>query len=145
MGPHVDIVINFDIPTHSKDYIHRVGRTARAGRAGRAVTFVSQYDVELFQRIEQLLGKKLPLYPSVEEEVMLLGERVAEASRIAKVELRELEDRKGKKGRKRKGGDDQDTEEGMGVSDRLGGKKGKEQGGKRGKKPKFEGKKRKKF
>merc|ERR1712113_924321 len=83
--PHVDIVINFDIPTHSKDYIHRVGRTARAGRAGKAVTFVSQYDVELFQGIELLLGKKLPLYPTVEEEVLLLGERVAEASRIAKV------------------------------------------------------------
>jgi superfamily II DNA/RNA helicase len=48
----VDLVINFDIPSHSKDYIHRVGRTARAGRAGKAVTFVTQYDVELFQRIE---------------------------------------------------------------------------------------------
>ena len=55
--PHVDIVVNYDIPTHSKDYIHRVGRTARAGRSGKAVTFVSQYDVELYQRIEQLLGK----------------------------------------------------------------------------------------
>jgi len=38
----VDIVVNLDIPTHSKDYIHRVGRTARAGRSGKAYTFVSQ-------------------------------------------------------------------------------------------------------
>jgi ATP-dependent RNA helicase DDX47/RRP3 len=55
----VDIVVNYDIPTHSKDYIHRVGRTARAGRSGKAVTFVSQYDVELYQRIEQLLGRRI--------------------------------------------------------------------------------------
>merc|ERR1712029_995014 len=102
--PHVDIVINFDIPTHSKDYIHRVGRTARAGRAGKAVTFVSQYDVELYQRIEQLLGKKLPLYPSVEEEVMLLGERVGEALKMAKTQMKDLDDKKGSK-KKRKVGD----------------------------------------
>ena len=53
----------------NQDYIHRVGRTARAGRAGRAVTFVTQYDVELFQRIEELLGYKLEAYPCVEAEV----------------------------------------------------------------------------
>merc|ERR1712154_170510 len=84
--PHVDVVINYDIPTHSKDYIHRVGRTARAGRAGKAVSFVSQYDVELYQRIEHLLGQKLPLYQAEEDEVMLLGERVQESLRLAKVE-----------------------------------------------------------
>lgn len=67
--PHVDIVINFDIPMHSKDYIHRVGRTARAGRAGKSVTFVTQYDVELFQRIEHLLGSKMDPQPVEESEV----------------------------------------------------------------------------
>ena len=92
--PHVDIVINFDIPTHSKDYIHRVGRTARAGKSGRSITFVTQYDVELYQRIEALIEKKLPLHPMVEEEVMLLVERVTEAQRYAKMELREMNDSK---------------------------------------------------
>merc|ERR1712110_903238 len=119
--PHVDIVINFDIPTHSKDYIHRVGRTARAGRAGKAVTFVSQYDVELYQRIEHLLGKKLPLYPTVEEEVLSLAERVAEAQRFAQKELKEMEEKK--KSKKRKKDTFDDSEQFVGVRDRIGNKK----------------------
>ncbi|XP_050514033.1 probable ATP-dependent RNA helicase DDX47 [Diabrotica virgifera virgifera] len=122
--PHVDVVINFDIPTHSKDYIHRVGRTARAGRSGRAVTFVTQYDVELYQRIEQLIGKQLPLYKTEEDEVMVLQERVAEAQRIAKMEMKDLTDKKG--GKRKKGGDDDDTEEATGVRKRLKGKGGKQ-------------------
>merc|ERR1719414_123499 len=107
--PHVDVVINYDVPTHSKDYIHRVGRTARAGRAGKAVTFVSQYDVELYQRIEHLLGKKLPLYPTDENEVLLLSERVMEANRMAKIELKEMEEKR-KSGKKRKNADIDDAE-----------------------------------
>lgn len=87
--PHVDVVINFDIPTHSKDYIHRVGRTARAGRAGKSITLVTQYDVELVQRIEHVVGKKMDQWAVDKEEVALLKERVDEAARVAASELRD--------------------------------------------------------
>jgi ATP-dependent RNA helicase DDX47/RRP3 len=81
--PSVDIVINYDMPTHPKEYIHRVGRTARGERSGRAISIVSQYDVEMYQRIEELIGKKLDQYPCEEETVLVLLERVAEAQRHA--------------------------------------------------------------
>ncbi|XP_040215521.1 probable ATP-dependent RNA helicase DDX47 isoform X2 [Rana temporaria] len=116
--PHVDVVINFDIPTHSKDYIHRVGRTARAGRSGKAITFVTQYDVELFQRIEHIIGKKLPAFPTQEEEVMFLNERVAEAQRFARVELREHSEKK-----KRTREEEEDTEGSFGVRKKIAGGK----------------------
>ncbi|KAE9418816.1 hypothetical protein Angca_008950, partial [Angiostrongylus cantonensis] len=97
--PHVDLVINYDVPSQSKDYIHRVGRTARAGRAGLAITFVTQYDVEVYQKIEVHIGKKLTEYPCVEKEVMLLVERTQEANELAVKELKEMADKK--KNRKR--------------------------------------------
>ncbi|KDQ60742.1 hypothetical protein JAAARDRAFT_55480 [Jaapia argillacea MUCL 33604] len=103
--PSVDIVINFDIPHHSKDYIHRVGRTARAGRSGKSITLVSQYDVELLQRIETVLEKKMELWPTDKEEVALLRERVDEASRLAINELKD-QNANGKGGHGRKRGSD---------------------------------------
>jgi ATP-dependent RNA helicase DDX47/RRP3 len=87
--PSVDLVINFDLPGHGKDYIHRVGRTARAGRSGRAIAMVTQYDVEVYQRLEALLGKRLPEYKLDEETVLVLLERVCEAQRLATRELKE--------------------------------------------------------
>ncbi|KAJ1174167.1 hypothetical protein NDU88_005990 [Pleurodeles waltl] len=118
--PHVDVVINFDIPTHSKDYIHRVGRTARAGRSGKSITFVTQYDVELFQRIEHLIGKKLPEFPTQEEEVMMLTERVAEAQRFARIELREQGEGKKKRPREETA---EDAEGSLGVRKKVAGGK----------------------
>lgn len=38
----LELVINFDVPNHYEDYVHRVGRTGRAGRKGLAVTFISE-------------------------------------------------------------------------------------------------------
>lgn len=112
--PHVDVVINFDIPANPKDYIHRVGRTARAGRGGKSVTFVTQYDVELYQKIEYLIGKQLPLYPTKTEEVMVLVDRVTEAQLVANKQVKEMEPIS----KKRKHNEEDDTEESKGVKNR---------------------------
>lgn len=47
--------------------------------------FFLRYDVELFQRIEHLIGKKLPVFPTQDDEVMMLTERVTEAQRFARM------------------------------------------------------------
>ena len=53
--PGIDLIVNYDIPLYTKDYIHRVGRTARAGKSGRVINLVTQYDVRSCQKIERVL------------------------------------------------------------------------------------------
>lgn len=100
--PLVDIVVNYGIPQNSKDYIHRVGRTARAGRAGKSITMVTQYDLEFFQRIERVIGKQMEAWHVDEEQIALMAESVEEAGRAAAIEMRELNMSAGKHGKKRK-------------------------------------------
>jgi ATP-dependent RNA helicase RhlE len=52
-------VINYDVPEHPEDYVHRVGRTARAEADGDAMTLVTPDDEGLIHRIEYLLGHKI--------------------------------------------------------------------------------------
>ena len=60
----IEMVINYDVPHDTEDYVHRIGGTARANRDGRAITFVSEEDQYWFQQIEKFLEKvvdKMPL------------------------------------------------------------------------------------
>ncbi|KGQ06382.1 ATP-dependent rRNA helicase RRP3 [Beauveria bassiana D1-5] len=115
--PKVDIVLNYDIPSDSKTYIHRVGRTARAGKSGVAISLVTQYDLELFTRIEAALGKKLDEFPTEKEEVMTFQARVEEAQRHARNEMKNSMESRNKGATSRKGRgdkrrrDDMDREE----------------------------------
>ena len=49
-------IFNLDVPTQSKAYLHRVGRTARAGAKGMAITLVTADEVRLIRRYESELG-----------------------------------------------------------------------------------------
>ena len=55
----IRLVINYDVPADSEDYVHRIGRTARADRDGEAITFISDTDIYRFQGIEHFLGKEV--------------------------------------------------------------------------------------
>ena len=59
----IALVINYDVPHDTEDYVHRIGRTARADRDGRAITFVSEEDIFYFQQIEKFLEKEVEKMP----------------------------------------------------------------------------------
>lgn len=54
--PSVSLVVNFDVPMHPDDYVHRIGRTGRAGRSGKAITFVSRSDKENWDDVCKLIN-----------------------------------------------------------------------------------------
>lgn len=94
--PSVDLVLNYDLPPDSKTYVHRVGRTARAGKSGVAISLVTQYDIEIFQRIERALGKKLDEHPTEREEVMVFANSVNEAQRVAITQMKDHHEKRDK-------------------------------------------------
>ncbi len=53
-------VINYDVPTHAEDYVHRLGRTGRAGQAGQAFTLVLPDEGHYVEAITRLTGKEIP-------------------------------------------------------------------------------------
>ncbi len=57
----IELVINYDLPSNSEDYVHRIGRTGRAGLAGRAISFATFDQRGEVRRIEQLIRTALPV------------------------------------------------------------------------------------
>lgn len=55
----LDVVINYDIPHVSTDYLHRIGRTGRAGKEGLAITLLSSAEHLSWKKIETMLGKNI--------------------------------------------------------------------------------------
>jgi len=59
----ISLVVNFNVPHDAEDYVHRVGRTARAEKSGIALTFVSKNELQLFKKIEHLIGNTIKILP----------------------------------------------------------------------------------
>ena len=70
------MVINYDLPNESENYVHRIGRTARAGKSGKAYTFCSEQDVYSLPAIERYIEMTIPAkvaYPEMMLEVKSAG------------------------------------------------------------------------
>ena len=67
----VDVIINYDVPQNSDDYIHRIGRTARAGKTGFAFTLVSRDEISRFNNIKKsnrnIVEKDVPTLREINE------------------------------------------------------------------------------
>lgn len=57
--PTVSHVFNFDVPIHSEDYVHRIGRTGRAGRSGFSFTLCLPYEEKHIEKVEELIGSQI--------------------------------------------------------------------------------------
>ena len=57
----IEVVINYDLPNQSEDYIHRIGRTGRAGQVGRAISFALPNQWQEIRDIERLMKLVLPV------------------------------------------------------------------------------------
>ena len=61
------MVINYDLPNESENYVHRIGRTARAGKSGKAYTFCSEQDVYNLPAIEKYIEMSIPSVVAFED------------------------------------------------------------------------------
>ncbi|MBI4779506.1 DEAD/DEAH box helicase [Candidatus Falkowbacteria bacterium] len=64
----IELVVNYDLPDDSEDYVHRIGRTARAGTKGKAISFATPDQWKDIRDIERLINKKLTLTKFAELE-----------------------------------------------------------------------------
>ena len=107
------MVVNYDLPNESENYVHRIGRTARAGKSGKAYTFCSEQDVYNLVPIERYLGHSIP-------SAVAFDDMMAE-DKSADVYIRTGDyGEDGEEGRRDRGG--------RGNSDRRGSRGGKDRG-----------------
>jgi ATP-dependent RNA helicase DeaD len=57
--PRISHVVNYDIPSDTESYVHRIGRTGRAGRTGEAILFVAPREKRMLYAIEQATRQRI--------------------------------------------------------------------------------------
>jgi len=95
--PALEVVMNYDIPHVTGDYIHRIGRTGRAGAKGLALTLISPTEMVALKDVERLMGKTLP-----QEKLEGYAPKVESVQKGARRKMNEHKKTDGAFGKKRK-------------------------------------------
>jgi superfamily II DNA/RNA helicase len=107
--PHIEHVINYDLPDCPEDYIHRVGRTARGEKNGLAVSLISAKDKQKWNAIQKFLKG--------DEEGLVLGRSTKQRSNSSRSDR--SSSRKSYKEDGMRGGDSRGDREGFGFNKKL--------------------------
>jgi len=72
----IELVVNYDMPANSEDYVHRIGRTGRAGKTGHAISFANASQMNSIRSLERYMKTKLSFtaLPTLPSEKLLLRE-----------------------------------------------------------------------
>jgi len=70
---NIELVVNYNLPDNSEDYVHRIGRTARAGKSGKAITFATSSEFREIKKIEMLINKSIKRTEFVKLDLESLG------------------------------------------------------------------------
>ncbi|WP_309497863.1 DEAD/DEAH box helicase [Sulfurovum sp.] len=95
--PTLGVVMNYDIPHVTGDYIHRIGRTGRAGAEGLAITLISPTEMVALKDVERLMGKSIP-----QENLEGYAPKVIVAQKGARKKPNEVKKADGAFGKKKK-------------------------------------------
>ncbi|WP_059369088.1 DEAD/DEAH box helicase [Treponema endosymbiont of Eucomonympha sp.] len=109
------MVVNYDLPNESENYVHRVGRTARAGKTGKAYTFCSEQDVYNLVPIERYIGAQIP--SSMADESLFIEDKSKNVYiKLDTYGLRDDDNRPRRDERRRSGYDGERPEHGQRLS-----------------------------
>lgn len=85
--PDVYLVIQYNVPSDPRTYIHRVGRVARRGRKGHSIMLIDQHQVNFFLRIEQHLTRPVTEYDVDEKRVLVHLNETVSAREMGRLDL----------------------------------------------------------
>ena len=88
--PDVDYVVNYDLPEHPENYVHRVGRTGRGRKKGMAYSFCDESEKEQLLAIEDYIGKKVKVITLGKDDYKEITDLTSEKKMDLKQILEEL-------------------------------------------------------